>query len=331
MDATAYWTTGPRRGELRREPIPAPGPDEVLVRALASGISRGTELLVHRHEVPDHVRASMRAPFQAGELPGPVKYGYLSVGVVEAGPSALLGRRVFCLHPHQDRYVVPAASVIAVPDDVPTERAVLAGTVETAVNALWDAAPRLGDRIAVVGGGMVGLSVAALLSRFPLSRLELIEIDAARAQLDGALDLRVVSPDAASGDCDLVFHTSATEEGLATALRLLGTEGEVIELSWYGSDVPRVPLGGEFHTRRLAIRASCVNRLSPSRSARRTPADRLALALTMLGDPVFDVLLGEPVPFADLPKLMTDLDAGRVAAPCQVVVYPEPEEGPCSN
>ena len=122
MEATAYWTIGPRQGALRRQTLPDPGPDHLLVRALASGVSRGTELLVHRHEVPEAVRDAMRAPFQVGDLPGEVKYGYLSVGVVEAGPPALVGRRVFCLHPHQDRYVVPAAAVTLVPDASPMSR-----------------------------------------------------------------------------------------------------------------------------------------------------------------------------------------------------------------
>ena len=169
--ARAYWTISPHRGELRSEELPEPGPDQVRVRTIASGISRGTELLIHRHAVPESVRALMRCPFQAGQLPGPTKYGYLSAGRVEAGSPELIGKRVFCLYPHQDRYVVPASAVTVLPDDVPSERAVLAGTVETAVNALWDGGPRIGDRVAVVGGGMVGLSVAPVLRQFPMGRL----------------------------------------------------------------------------------------------------------------------------------------------------------------
>ncbi len=324
--ACAYWTTGPGHGELRAEPCPRPGPGDVLVRALASGVSRGTELLVHRHEIPAEIAADMRAPYQVGDLPGPVKYGYLSVGVVEAGPDDLLGRRVFSLYPHQDWYVVPAAAVAPVPDAVPTPRAVLAGTVETAVNALWDAAPRIGDRVTVVGAGMVGLCVALLLRRHPLGRLQVVEPDPERRALVRRLGLDGVAVSDAAGDCDLVVHASATPDGLATALGLLGTEGEVIELSWYGTRTPEVPLGGAFHSRRLAIRASQVGRISPARAARRSHADRLAIALDALTDPAFDALLAPPRPFEDLPVVIADLASGRRDVLCQVLTYPVPAD-----
>ncbi|AKT52508.1 dehydrogenase [Arsenicicoccus sp. oral taxon 190] len=322
--ALAYWTTGPDAGELRAEPLPPRGDDDVLVRTLASGVSRGTELLVHRHQVPPKIAPLMRAPYQVGDLPGPVKYGYLNVGVVEAGPAELVGRRVFCLHPHQDRYVVPATAVVPVPDGVPTQRAVLAGTVETAVNAMWDAAPRIGDRVAVVGAGMVGLAVALLLRRHPLQRLEVVETSASRRDQVRALGLTAVTPEQAQGDCDLAVHTSASSAGLATCLDLLGVEGEVIEMSWYGTRTPEVPLGGAFHAKRLSVRASQVSRVSPARSARRGFADRLAVALAALGDDTFDELLSPAVDFADLPATMVELADGRRDAVCQIVTYPAP-------
>lgn len=330
VTAWAYWTVSERRGELRREDVAEPRPDQVRIRTLMSGVSRGTELLVHRHAVPASVRNLMRCPFQAGDLPGPVKYGYLSVGVVEAGTPDLVGRRVFCLHPHQDVYVVPATAVTEVPDDVPSERAVLAGTVETAVNALWDGGPRIGDRVAVVGAGMVGLSVAALLRRFPLGRLEVVDTDAAKGPVAQRMGARLVTPQDAADDCDLVFHASATEDGLATALRLAGDEGEIIELSWFGDTRPRLPLGGDFHARRLTLRASQVGRVSPARAARRSASDRLAVALELLRDPAFDALLAQPAAFADLPDVMRDLDAGRGTALCQVIAYPA-EGDACTN
>ena len=286
-------------------------------------MSRGTESLVHRGLVPEAVRELMRAPFQVGDLPGPVKYGYLSVGVVEDGPLPLRGRRVFCLHPHQDRYVVPATALSVVPDEVPSDRAVLAGPVETAVNALWDGAPRFGDRVAVVGAGMIGASVATLLRGFPLERLQLVDPDPQRAALAAALGVELVTPEAASDGCDVVFHCSASESGLARSLELLGEEGEVVELSWYGQNAPRVPLGAEFHARRLMIRASQVGVVSAARRARRTPSDRRATALAALRDPVFDALLTGPVPFADLPSAMDAIASGATPAICHVVTYPD--------
>lgn len=318
---TAYWTTGPRRGELRTEPEREPAPGEARVRTLYSGVSRGTETLVHTGGVPAEVADLMRAPFQAGDLPGPVKYGYLSVGVVEAGPVELEGRRVFCLYPHQDRYVVPATALTPVPDDVPSPRAVLTGAVETAVNALWDAAPRLGDRVTVVGAGMIGASVAALLRTFPLERLQLVDVDPARADLARALGVELVTPDAAAQDCDIVIHCSGSESGLARGLELLGDEGELVELSWYGTRTPRVPLGGPFHARRLSLRASQVGVVAAARRARRTTTDRLSLAVRLLADPAFDALLSGPSPFADLPAAVERLAAGDEGL-CHVIAYP---------
>ncbi|MEU9173376.1 zinc-binding alcohol dehydrogenase [Streptomyces sp. NPDC048420] len=318
--ARAFWLRSPGEGEIREFTLPAPREDEVLVRALYSGVSRGTETLVFRGGVPESQHAAMRAPFQEGDFPGPVKYGYLSVGVVEEGPSAVKGRTVFCLYPHQTRYVVPLSAVTVVPDDVPAARAVLAGTVETAVNALWDAAPLVGDRIAVVGGGMVGSSVAALLARFPGVRVQLVDADAARAKTAEALGVDFASPADALGDCDLVVHASATEQGLARSLELLRAEGTVVELSWYGDRRVSLPLGEAFHSRRLAIRSSQVGTVSPAR-ANRSYGDRLALALKLLADPALDALITGESAFEELPEVMPKLASGEVPALCHLVRY----------
>ena len=320
--ATAYWTTAPGHGELRRHGLREPRPDEALVRTLHSGISRGTELLVHRGGVPPQVAERMRAPFQEGALPGPVKYGYLNVGLVEEGPDDVRGRTVFCLYPHQDRYVVPATALTPVPDGVPPARAVLAGTVETAVNAVWDGAPRLGDRVAVVGAGMVGAAVAGVLRRFPLERLELVDVDDRRRDVADRLGVTFTTPERASEGCDLVFHASASGEGLSRGLELLGEEGELVELSWYGDRQVAVDLGGAFHARRLRIVASQVGAVAAARRARRSYADRMSLALGLLGDDAFDALISGHVPFTDLPETMNGLAQGDLNALCYVVNYP---------
>src|SRR6186713_72150 len=234
--AHAFWLRAPGRGEIRPVSLPAPGSGDVLVRTLRSGVSRGTETLVFRGGVPQDLRARMRAPFQEGDFPAPVKYGYLNVGAVEQGPPELRGRTVFCLYPHQTAYVVPAGAVTVVPEGVPPARAVLAGVVETAVNALWDAAPLVGDRVAVVGAGMVGCCVARLLARFPGVEVTLVDVDASRADVAAALGARFARPEDAAGGRDLVVHTSATAAGLQLALDLLAPEGTVLELSWYGDE-----------------------------------------------------------------------------------------------
>jgi threonine dehydrogenase-like Zn-dependent dehydrogenase len=321
--AHAYWVRAPGFGEIRPVPLPEPGRGDVVVRTVRSGISRGTETLVFRGGVPLDQYAEMRAPFQEGDFPGPVKYGYLSVGVVEEGPPDLRGRTVFCLYPHQTSYVVPAASVSVVPEDVPPTRAVLAGTVETAVNALWDAAPLVGDRVAVVGAGMVGCAVARLLSRFPALEVTLVDVLDERANVAATLGVAFATPAETAGGRDLVLHTSATSAGLQLSLDLLGPEGTVIDLSWYGATEVQLSLGGAFHSRRLALRASQVGTLSPARSARRTTADRLALALDLLRDPAFDALVTGESHFSELPDVMARLTAGRLPALCHTITYGE--------
>jgi len=325
--AHAFWLRRPGEGEIRPVELAPPGPGEVLVRTLFSGVSRGTETLVFRGAVPPSQHRSMRAPFQEGDFPGPVKYGYLNVGVVEEGPPALRGRTVFCLYPHQTRYVVPAGAVVPVPDTVPAARAVLAGTVETAVNAVWDGAPLLGDRIAVVGAGMVGAAVAGVLARFPSVQVQLIDVNPARAAVAEAFGLDFAPPEAAVGGCDLVFHASATATGLARSLELLAPEGTVVELSWYGDRPVSVPLGEWFHSRRLTVRASQVGTVAPARRGRRTSTDRLTLALELLADPGFDVLISAESAFAELPDVMARLAGGESSALCHRIRYDSPLNG----
>lgn len=319
--ARAFWVASPGEGEIREVVVADPAEGEVLVRSLWSGVSRGTETLVFRGGVPASQHAAMRAPFQEGDFPAPVKYGYLNVGVVERGPAELLGRTVFCLYPHQTRYVVPATAVTVVPDSVPARRAVLAGTVETAVNALWDAAPLVGDRIAVVGGGMVGCSVAALLARFPGVRVQLVDADPTRQKVAEALGVDFASPADALGGCDLVVHASATEQGLTRSLELLADEGTVLELSWYGDRKVSLPLGEDFHSRRLVVRSSQVGTVSPARRSSRTYADRLALALELLADPALDALVTGDSAFDELPQVLPKLASGEFPALCHGIRY----------
>jgi threonine dehydrogenase-like Zn-dependent dehydrogenase len=320
-EALAFWVREPGAGEIRPVSLPDPGPADVVVKTLYSAVSRATEALVFRGGVPASQYAAMRAPFQDGDFPGPVKYGYLNVGVVESGPAQLQGRTVFCLYPHQTRYVVPASSVIVVPDDVPPARAVLAGTLETAVNALWDAAPLVGDRVTVVGAGMVGCCVARLLAGFPGADVALVDIDPDRAKVAAALGVDFASPSDAAGGRDLVVHTSATSAGLQQSLDLLAPEGTVIDLSWYGDRDVTLSLGGAFHSGRLSIRASQVGVVAPARRASRTTSDRLALALELLRDPAFDVLLTGASSFEELPDVMARLATGSLSAICHSITY----------
>jgi len=323
--ARAFWVTEPGQGEIRSADIPEPGRGEVRVLAVASGISRGTESLVFQGRVPASERLRMRCPYQEGNFPAPVKYGYASVGMVEAlgpgMPEEQLGRRVFCLHPHQDRYVVPTSAVLPVPAAVPDGRAVLAANMETAINAHWDAGVRVGDRVSVVGAGVVGSLVAALAARVPGTSVELVDIDPRRAPLAEALGCRFALPDKARGESDIVFHASGTEAGLATALGRAAFEAWVVELSWYGDKPVAVPLGEAFHARRLRLISSQVGSVAPPRRARRSHRERLALALELLADPVFDNLITSESRFEDLPRTMARLASAPDGTLCEVVRY----------
>ncbi len=305
--AQACWLVEPGRAELRSQTLGEPSADQVGVRALHSGISRGTETLVFRAEVPASEVERMRAPFQEGDFPCPVKYGYSSVGIVDAGPAALRGRTVFCLYPHQTRYVVPTDSVHVLPEGVPPSRAVLAAHLETAVNALWDAAPRLGDRITIVGGGTVGLLVAWLAGRMPGCEVEVVDTQVARRDVARQLGVGFALPDDARPEADLVVHASGRAEGLATALRLAGFEATVLELSWYGQGAVTVALGGAFHSRRLQLKSSQVGQVAAAQRSRWSHRRRLELSLNLLTDPALDALVTDVLPFASLPAVLARL------------------------
>jgi NADPH:quinone reductase-like Zn-dependent oxidoreductase len=320
-EAHAFWVVAPGLGEIRAQPLPSPAPGELLIRARVSAISRGSESLVFRGEVPESEWRRMRCPFQEGEFPAPVKYGYSVVGIVEEGPVEALGRRVFCLHPHQDRFIAPEDGVIDVPDDVPDRRATLAANMETAVNGLWDAAPGPGDRIVVIGAGVVGSLIAALAARLPGTEVELIDIDPTREAVATALGCRFAIPQGARPEADLVVHASGTPEGLATALAIAGFEATVLEMSWYGTRTVPLALGGAFHSRRLTLRSSQVGAVPAVRRQRWSRQRRLALALSLLRDPVFDVLLSGESAFAALPELMPRLARSPAGVLCHTLRY----------
>jgi threonine dehydrogenase-like Zn-dependent dehydrogenase len=243
---------------------------------------------------------------------------------VEAGDAALLGRTVLCLHPHQSRYVVPAAAVTPLPADLPPGRAVLAANMETALNAVWDAQAGPGDRITVVGAGVVGALVAYLCARIPGAEVDLLDIDLAREALARVLGCRFSHPEQATGDRDLVIHASGHPAGLRSALDLAGLEATVLEMSWYGSQSVELPLGGAFHSRRLTLKSSQVGRLPPSRAPRWDTRRRLGLALELLRDERLEALINDEGRFRDLPLNMGRLACDPRGVLCHRVQYEQP-------
>ena len=321
MMARAFWLTTPGQGELRTEPLPLPGPGEVQVRTLYTAISRGSEGRVFRGEVPPSQYQAMRAPFQQGDFPAPVKYGYCNVGIVEAGPAALLGKIGFCLYPHQDRYVVPAAALTLVPAAIPPGRAVLAANLETALNVLWDAAPRLGDRITVIGAGVVGCLIARLAGKLPGCRVQVLDVDAAKATVAAHLGAAFAAPEQAEGDQDVLIHASGSPAGLATALSLAGFEATVVEASWFGMQPVSLPLGEDFHVKRLCLRSSQVSHIATAQRSRWTDQRRMATVMRLLDDPAMDALISGESRFADLPQVMAALSPSATGVLCQRIAY----------
>ena len=320
-DAQAFWVAGPGRGEIRTEELRRPGSGEVVVRALYSGISRGTEALVFSGRVPQSEWARMRAPFQVGEFPGPVKYGYSVAGIVEQGPAELMSRQVFVLHPHQTRFVVPATAVQVLPDEVPPARAVLAANLETALNGIWDARPHVGDRIAVIGAGTVGMLTAWLASRLPECAVQLVDLNPRREMVARALGVPFATPDAAAGDADVVIHASGSPSGLELALTVAALEATIVEMSWFGDQPVSLPLGGAFHSKRLTIVSSQVGRLAPAQRARWDHGRRLQLALGMLRDSALDAMITGESPFESLPEVMAGLAHTPGEALCHRIRY----------
>ena len=313
--ATALVYAAPGRADLRdvalhiHEPIlngesRAP---HIVVRTEWSGLSRGTERLVFHGQVPESEWQRMRCPFQDGAFPFPVKYGYSAVGTVTDGDEALVGRHVFALFPHQDRFALPAGMVVPLPDGLPARRATLAANLETALNVVWDAHAGPGDRIAIVGGGIVGLLTAGLAAAIAGTQVTVIDITNERAAIAHQLGADFALPDAAGGDYDIVVHSSATEAGLETALSVAGFEARIIEASWYGARPVTVPLGGRFHSQRLRLISSQVGHLPEARRARWTHRRRLETALSLLQDPRYDALITEEVAFRDLPEALPRL------------------------
>jgi threonine dehydrogenase-like Zn-dependent dehydrogenase len=315
IEARAFWTVAPGRGEIRSETLPPAPEDHVLIRTRATGISRGTESLVFAGRVPPNQYDTMRAPLMTGAYPFPVKYGYCAVGVTQDGA------RVFVLHPHQDLFHAPKTMCVPIPDAVPDRRAVLAANMETAVNIAWDATPLIGERILVIGAGVVGLLTASLLARVPSTAVTVVDTNPARQPLAEGFGCAFAAPDDAPSDQELIVHASASEAGLRLALDRAAFEGRIVEASWYGDRAPSVPLGESFHARRLRLISSQVGAVAAPMRGRRSYGQRMAQALELLADPAYDVLLDGPTPFELLPSAMP-----AILAPgglCHVVVYGE--------
>ncbi len=318
---SALWITGPRQSEIRHAPLADCNDETLLIKTLHSGISRGTESLIYNNEVPASEFDRMRAPFQEGDFPFPVKYGYSNVGCVQSGPTEWLGKTVFCLFPHQTHYCVPASALTLVPECVPAKRAILAANMETAVNALWDSNPSVGDKITVVGAGVVGSLIGWLAAKIPGTHVELVDINDERATLAHSFGLHFKRPENASTQRDLVIHASASEAGLQTALACAGFEATIVEVSWYGTKHVSIPLGGIFHSQRLTLKSSQVGQIANSQRSRWNYKRRMTLAISLLDNECLDRLVSGENHFSELPDTLSKVTLADSNTLCHCINY----------
>ena len=324
--ARALYYVAPQRAALRKISLLTehdPDVTQIRFRTLFTSLSRGTERLVFEGKLPQSEWQRMRAPHQEGNFPFPVKYGYAAVGLVEAGPAALLGQTVFGLFPHQDQMIARPDDVVPLPFGVPPRRAVLAANMETALNGIWDSAAAPGHNILIIGAGIVGALLAGIASRLPGARVGIVDICPDRAGIAQALGVDFFAPNDAPDGVDIVFHTSASEAGLRLALNCAGFEGRIVEMSWYGNRDVSLPLGEAFHSQRLQLISSQVGHVAPSHRPRWSHRNRLEKALALLDDPRLDALITEEVAFDDLPTELPRLLAKDAPGLATVIRYPQ--------
>lgn len=317
----SLWYVAPELVEMRSEVLGPLPENSVQVRSIFGALSRGTEALVFKGLIPESEYTRMAAPFMGGKFPFPVKYGYSNVGRIELGPSELIGQLVFSLMPHQSIFQTELANVFVIPAEIPAQRAVLAANMETALNAVWDASPGPGDRIVIIGAGVLGSLVAYLCGHLPGAEVTLVDINPQREVLAKKLGVQFSSPELAPKDCDLVIHCSASAAGLSTAIESAGEESTILELSWYGSNKIDLSLGGAFHSRQLTLQSSQVGHVSLTRRPRWSYRRRLTAALGMLSDSRLDDLLTEPISFESLPSQLPQIFSAQSSQLCCLIQY----------
>jgi threonine dehydrogenase-like Zn-dependent dehydrogenase len=322
--ARALWFAGPRNVEIREETLRVPNSHEMIVQGLASAVSQGTELLLYRGDGPDRFDPSLDDGAVAAPT-YPRRYGYAWVGEIVAGAPEVrvhAGTRIFALASHADKHVLDFAQARPLPEDFPAARATLAANLETAVTCVWDARVGIGDDAVVVGGGVVGILTAWLLTRSGAT-VTLIEPSEKRRAAASALvpTAMVVEKEQPDGLADVVIEATGDPAQLDTAIAWARPDARIVVASFYGLRRAPIDLGDAFHRRRLELRASQVSSIPPRLRERWTPARRWLLVLSLLNERALDALIAEPVPFDDAAALYAKLDTELDVPPAHVFVY----------
>ena len=335
MTAHSVYFTAPREVEVETAQVPDPGPEEVRVRSTVSAVSSGTELLIYRGEADPDLLADETIDSLSGSLSFPLQYGYAVVGTVTATGDEVedgwLDTTVLAFHPHASHFTVPLADVVPLPADIAPETAAFLPNLETAVNFLLDGGPRIDERVAVYGQGVVGLLTTALLDRCPLDSLVTADLYEHRRRLSEALGAdRSVDPDRTdpaealrehagteagpepiSDDdrrADLTYELSGNPEALNDAVETTGYHGRVVIGSWYGVKQATLDLGGRFHRSRIRLISSQVSTVDPPLRGRWDTSRRLATARRWLDRLELDPLITHRIPVEDAPAAYELLD-----------------------
>lgn len=325
MEIKSLWHTSNSTSEIRESTIL--DQEKVLVKSLYSLISLGTERLIALGNVPKELQESMTVPYQEGHFDFPIKYAYSLVGIVMTKDHPLTNKRVHLLHPHQDYCFVKEQDLFVVPEEVDLQTATLASNVETALTAAWDSGASFGDKVLVVGFGLIGSLVARLIDDIPGTEVMIFETDIAKINLAQKLGFQNVinpksdNPKRISPPFDIAFHCSATSKGLQSCIDYTGFESKIIELSWYGSKAININLGSTFHRLRKQLISSQVSNLPMDRKGRWDYKRRKTVVFNLLKNPIFKHHISQTLKFASVPKFFDQLRQGEVSELGVIISY----------
>ena len=317
--AQSFWVNK-KRGSIKKELLnQSLGNDELLVKAYYSGISYGTEKIVHDSQVPANQYEFMRAPHQVGEFNKEVKYGYLSVGKVVVGPKSMMNKMVYTMFPHQSMYILKSSLATLIPSHIPYKRALLTANMETAINAMWDSQPSIGDNTYVIGAGIVGILMAYVLSSTFGIKVTVIDNNASKKKLCKFFNIDFENNINCIKDPDIIFECSGNASVLSDLINNSTLETKICILSWYGKQQSKIKMGENCFSRRLEIIFSQVGNITPIQSKKWDNLSRRALALKLLDNKKLDSLIDkQEIKLKELPNFFKK---GNTNGLCKVVKY----------
>ena len=321
ISAESFWIKKRNASFIKKHSISIPQKNQALIKTIYSGISYGTERIVYSGSVPKSQRDLMKCPHQEGDFGGNIKYGYMNVGKVIEGSKFYKNKYVYTLYPHQTQFILDEKDLVVIPCSIPIKRCLLTANMETAINAMWDTLPSCGDKILIIGAGIVGLLMAYVLKGIPGVEILLVDQDVKRKKLAELFNLKFDQAIPKSYEANIIFECSGNSSVIGSLSPHLKDEAIICILSWYGNEISRVKFGEEFLSRRAKIIFSQVSKVSHNRSKYWNNSDRKKLAISLLKDDKLDFLIEKNmVSFKDLPKFFSNISDNKNFY-CKVVDY----------